>query len=46
MNRFHRNKAFGGQQITGIAENLKINVIEKLEQFLKDDNQLFGSHPE
>ena len=41
MNRFnrHKNNAFGGQQITGIAENLKINVIDKLDQFMKDDNQ-------
>ena len=41
MNRFngYKNKPFGGQQITGIAENLKINVIDKLNQFMKDDNQ-------
>ena len=41
MNRFnrHKNNAFGGQKITGIAESLKINVIDKLNQFMKDDNQ-------
>ena len=39
MNRFQRNKPFVGQRVTGIAENLKINVIDKLEHFLKDDTQ-------